>query len=84
MINKLYSVYIVECNDKTFYTGITNNVNKRIIEHNNSNRGAKYTKTRRPVSLKYMILCNSKSEALKLEYKIKRLSHKDKEKLWML
>ena len=84
MINKLYSVYIVECNDKTFYTGITNNVNKRIIEHNNSNRGAKYTKTRRPVCLKYMILCNSKSEALKLEYKIKRLSHKNKEKLWML
>ena len=48
-----YIVYIVECADKTYYTGSTNNLEKRLKEHNNSKSGAHYTKIRRPVVLRY-------------------------------
>ncbi|MGB4076270.1 MAG: GIY-YIG nuclease family protein [Minisyncoccia bacterium] len=46
-------VYILECADKTLYVGCTNNLEKRLTEHNDSKRGAHYTKIRRPVILKY-------------------------------
>jgi len=48
-----YFVYMLECNDKTIYTGIAKDVYKRLDEHNNSDKGAKYTKARRPVKLIY-------------------------------
>ena len=48
-----YFVYIVECADKTLYVGCTNNLERRIKQHNESKGGAHYTKTRRPVVLKY-------------------------------
>lgn len=72
-----WHVYILECADGTFYTGITNNLEKRIKQHN-SNKGAKYTKGRTPVKLIKSFETFSKSEALKLEYKIKQLPREDK------
>ena len=76
----MWYVYIVECNDGSLYTGITNDINKRIKKHN-SGKGAKYTKTRLPVKLKIKFEANDRSEASKLEYKIKQLSRQEKLKL---
>lgn len=74
-------VYIVRCSkDDSLYTGITNNLEKRIAAHNNG-KGAKYTKSRRPVTLFKKIEVETKSEALKLEVKIKKLSREEKLKL---
>ncbi|MDU1414556.1 MAG: GIY-YIG nuclease family protein [Clostridium sp.] len=70
-------VYILECSDKTLYTGWTNNINKR-IECHNSGKGAKYTRGRLPVKLVYFELLDNKSLALKREIEIKKLSKKDK------
>ena len=75
-----YSVYIVKCNDGTLYTGISNNVDNRVAKHN-SGKGAKYTKTRRPVCLVYTKVIGTKSDALKEEYRIKQLSRPEKLKL---
>lgn len=77
----MYSVYIVECYDKTLYTGITLDLERRISEHNFSKRGAKYTRARRPVKLVYAKKFRNKSLALRAENKIKKLSRSDKLKL---
>jgi putative endonuclease len=69
-----YFVYIVSCADDTLYTGITTEVERRIQEHNNTVRGAKYTHARRPVSLVYQEGCESRSAALKKEAEIKRMT----------
>ncbi len=76
----MWLVYIVECADNTLYTGITNDLKKRILTHNQS-KGAKYTKARLPVRLIYFIECKDKSLASKEEYRIKKLSRKEKLKL---
>ncbi len=73
-----YYVYILECSDKTLYTGWAGDVEKRIREHNNGKAGAKYTKPRRPVRLVYIEEAASLSEALKREAGIKRLSRAEK------
>ena len=69
--------YIVKCSDGSLYTGWTNNLEKRIKDHN-AGRGAKYTKARRPVVLVYKEECPTKQEAMKREWEIKRLSRKEK------
>ena len=69
-----YFVYILECSDGTLYTGITKDVAKRLDEHNNSDKGAKYTKARRPVKLLYKESSENRSTALKCEYAIKKLT----------
>jgi len=74
----MYFVYILECSDKTFYTGITTNLDRRIAEHNSSKLGAKYTKVRRPVKLIYSQEFINRSEASKEESKIKKLSRHEK------
>lgn len=66
-----YFVYIVETSCKSLYTGIAIDVDKRLFEHNCTNRGAKYTRSRRPVKLVYKELCESRSAALKREREIK-------------
>jgi len=71
-------VYIVECVDNSLYTGITTNIDRRIKEHNTSNKGAKYTRSRRPVSLIYKESCENRSIASKREYEIKKLKRADK------
>lgn len=69
--------YIVKCSDGSLYTGWTNNLEKRIKDHN-AGRGAKYTKARRPVVLVYKEEFPKKQEAMKREWEIKRLSRKEK------
>ena len=76
-----YFVYILECADKTLYIGSTNNVEKRLVAHNTSKTGAHYTKIRRPVTLKYTESFTTKSEALKRECALKKLSRTEKMKL---
>lgn len=73
----MWFVYILECSDKTLYTGITNNLERR-LKHHNEGKGAKYTRGRRPVILLKCFEVESKGEALKLEFKIKQLPKEDK------
>ena len=71
-------VYMVRCCDGTLYTGITNDLEKRIEAHNSGKDGAKYTRSRRPVRLVYSEPVESKSAAAALEYKMKRLPRSKK------
>lgn len=71
-------VYILECNDGSLYTGVTTDRVRRLNEHNKSKKGAKYTKTRRPVRMVWSKKMPDRSSALKEEYRIKRLSRKNK------
>lgn len=73
-----YYVYIVKCGDNSLYTGITTDVERRVAEHNEGVRGAKYTRARRPVSVVYSSEHPDKSEALKEEHRIKQLSRAEK------
>ena len=73
-----YFVYILECSDKTLYIGSTNDLEKRLHTHNNAKSGAHYTKIRRPVELKYSESFDTKSEALKRECALKKLSRAEK------
>lgn len=73
-----YYVYILTCKDNTLYTGITTDLEKRLQEHNNSEKGAKYTRARRPVSLSYSERAKDRSEASKREYAIKKLTRTQK------
>ncbi len=70
-------VYILECADGTLYTGWTTNPERRVKTHN-SGKGAKYTRSRRPVKLVYTEQYESKSDALRREYEIKQLSRAQK------
>ena len=79
MENKWY-VYILRCGDGTLYTGITNDVPRRLQMHR-SGRGAKYTRGRQPLELVYTQVCDDHSEALRREWQIKQLSRREKEKL---
>ena len=72
MNDKKWVVYLVRCSDKSLYCGISNDYKNRLIEHN-SGKGAKYTRSRRPVDLVGISSEMTKSEALKLEYRIKQL-----------
>jgi len=74
-------VYIVECVDTTLYIGSTNNLKKRIYEHNYAKSGAHYTKIRRPVILKYFEVCKTLKEARSREVVLKRLTREKKLKL---
>lgn len=74
---QMWYVYILKCSDNSLYTGITNNLENRINKHNNGT-GAKYTKGRAPVTLLKHFIVASKSEALKLEIKIKKLPREGK------
>ena len=72
--------YIVRCKDGSLYTGWTNDIEKRIKAHNEG-KGAKYTKSRRPVKLVYYEEFQTKEEAMKREYAIKHMRRKEKEKI---
>jgi putative endonuclease len=64
--------YLLKCADETLYCGITNDLDKRIAQHN-AGEGAKYTRSRRPVRLVYTEACTDKSSALKRELEIKKM-----------
>ena len=73
--------YIVRCNDGTYYTGWTNDIEKRVKTHNEG-KGAKYTKTRRPVTLVYYESFQTKEEAMRREWEIKQMKRGEKEKVF--
>ncbi len=70
-------VYLLRCNDNTLYCGITNDIDKRVEAHNKAS-GAKYTRSRTPVTLLGVKNCATKSQALKLELQIKKMSKIEK------
>ena len=72
------TVYIIECSDDTLYCGWTVNLEKRLREHNEGENGAKYTRGRRPVKLVYQEQCLTRSDALKREKEIKKLTRSQK------
>ena len=72
--------YIVKCADGSLYTGWTTNLETRVTAHNNG-KGARYTRSRLPVTLVYYELQPDESQARKREYAIKQLERKDKEQL---
>jgi putative endonuclease len=80
VIVETWFVYLVRCNDGTLYTGIARDVKARIAMHE-AGRGARYTRGRGPLTLCAKKRCSSKSEALKLELAIKRLSRDEKQQL---
>ncbi len=73
-------VYILRCADGTYYTGWTNDPDRRLAAHN-AGKGAKYTRSRLPVERVYCEACGSKGEALSREIQIKNLSRQEKEAL---
>ena len=77
----IWFVYMVRCRDGTLYTGITNDLEKRIMAHNTGKDGARYTRSRRPVKLVYSEEVESKSAAASLEYEIKKLPRLKKVRL---
>jgi len=76
----LWKLYIVRCCDGSLYTGITTDVQKRVAAHN-SGKGAKYTRSRRPVELAYQEDCQDHSDALRREVEIKAMTREQKLKL---
>ncbi len=74
----MYYVYIVHCTDETLYTGITTDLERRVLEHNSTTLGAKYTHTRRPVVLVYSKKFKDRSLASKEEMRIKQLTRAQK------
>ena len=73
-----YFVYILRCADDTLYIGTTNNLEKRVVAHNNLKTGARYTKARRPVVLVYSEDCKTVGKALSREHELKKLSRQEK------
>jgi len=67
-------VYMLKCNDEKLYTGWTMDVHRRLIEHNTSNKGSKFTRARRPVEICYIERFDDKSSAMKREAEIKKLT----------
>jgi putative endonuclease len=76
--DKKWYVYLLKCSDNSYYTGITTDIQRRLTEHNNSKKGAKYTRSRRPVELLCFFDVDSRSEASKEEIKIKKMKRQDK------
>ena len=79
-MEKQWLVYILQCGDGTLYTGITDDVIRRLEQHR-TGKGAKYTRGRTPLTLVYQEECQSYSDALKREYRIKQLPRAEKQKL---
>ena len=77
----MYYLYILKCVDKTLYTGITIDLKRRLLQHNNSKLGAKYTATRRPVKIVFSKKFKNRSEATIAESRIKKLKRNQKLKL---
>lgn len=76
----MWFIYILLCSDNSYYTGSTNDIEKRFKDHL-TGKGAKYTRSHKPLKIIYQEKFNTKSEALKRESKIKNLSRKQKEEL---
>ena len=79
--NNTWLVYMVRCSDGTLYTGITNDLARRLAAHNSARDGARYTRSRRPVTLVYAEAAGSHSAAARLEYRIKKMKRASKKEL---
>ncbi len=75
--SKPWFVYIAECGDRTLYTGVARDVERRIEEHNTTGR-CRYTRCRKPLRLMYKEICSDYSAALKREAEVKRFTRKKK------
>lgn len=80
-MSTLWYVYMLRCNDGTLYTGITTDVKRRLVEHNEGKNGAKYTKARRPVEMVYKKRCKDRSSAASKEAALRKLDRAEKELL---
>lgn len=78
---KAWFVYMLKCKDGSLYTGITTDIERRVSEHNDTIKGAKYTRNRRPVALVYQEDCLDRSTATKREIAIKKLTRQKKQSL---
>ncbi len=76
-----YRLYILRCADDTLYTGITVDVPRRLEQHESGTRGARYLRGRSPFALAFDAAAGDRSRASRLEYRVKRLARKDKERL---
>jgi len=74
-------IYLLCCRDSSLYTGITTDLSRRLHEHNNSGKGAKYTQARRPVRLVYWEPAPDRAAAARREYQIRKLSASTKKRL---
>jgi len=79
--NKSWYVYLLECADGTYYTGITTDLQRREWEHNNDKKAARYTRARRPVKLVWFENQSSRANASKREFEIRNLKREDKRRL---
>lgn len=78
----MYYVYILKCEDDSLYSGITTDVKRRFSEHLlGKSLSAKYTRSRKAKSIEAVWSCESRSDASKLEWKLKKLNHKQKKEL---
>ena len=80
-IMKFYYVYILLCSDKTYYTGMTNDLERRVNQHKSGYKKDSYTFSRRPIKLKWHLQCTSPKEAIKIEKQIQGWSQKKKKAL---
>ena len=78
---KHWFVYILACNDNSLYTGITTDLERRLHEHNEGKKGAKYTRARRPVKLVYSELATDRAAATRRELALKSLPTDQKHQL---
>ena len=78
---KFNYVYILLCSDKTYYTGVTNNLEQRLIQHQNGSKSLAYTSSRLPVKLVWHIQCTTPTDAITIEKQIKGWSRKKKKAL---
>lgn len=78
---KYYYVYILLCSDNTFYTGMTNDLVRRLVQHKSGYKKDSYTASRLPTELKWYLQCTNPSEAIKIEKQIKGWSQRKKEAL---
>lgn len=78
---KTWFVYVVRCNDESLYCGVSTDVTRRTYEHNFTRKAAKYTRSRRPVSLVFQSKSLTRSEAASIEAKFKKLPTKQKRRL---
>ena len=76
-MDKTWYLYILECGDGTLYTGITDDVERRLAQHS-AGKGAKYTRGRGPLKLVYREACGTHSDALKREHAVHRMTRQEK------
>lgn len=76
-MEKQWVLYMLECKDGSLYTGITDDLDRRLAAHR-AGKGAKYTKGRGPLVLRYTEICEGRSQALRRELAVKALSRKEK------